>query len=184
MKKTLAAFILILILGFAAAKGCRSLTEVLYPQRYADIVEKYSAEYDVDKELIYAVIRTESSFRTDARSGVGASGLMQIMPETLDWLNMRMGTSYAFEELQDADTAIRCGTYMLRFLLEDFGDTDTAIAAYHAGRTCVHWWLQRSEYSADGKTLRNIPYRDTAHYVQKVDRAMRIYQNLYEENTD
>ena len=179
MKKTIFAIFLITILCLTGAIACRSVLRAVYPHKYADSVEKYSAWYDVDKNLVYAVIRTESSFRTDARSEVGAAGLMQIMPETFEWLCMRMGEDAEFYELYDPDTAIRFGTYLLHLLTEEFGDTRTVLAAYHAGRGQVARWLEDASVSPDGSTLSDIPYRDTAHYVQKVERAISMYQNLY-----
>ena len=179
MKKTAIAFFLVLILILTGAVAARSLVKTLYPHKYAEIVEKYSAQYGVDADLVYAVIRTESSFRPDAGSEVGAAGLMQIMPETFEWLCMRMHEQATFDALYDPDTAIRFGTYLLHLLLEEFGDTRTALAAYHAGRGRVVKWLDDASVSPDGKTLEHIPYRDTAHYVQKVDRAMQMYKKIY-----
>ena len=153
--------------------------KTLYPHKYADAVEKYSAQYGVDEDLVYAVIRTESSFDPDATSDVGARGLMQIMPDTLDWLCYRMGEDVPFDALSEPDTAIRYGTYFLHLLLDEFGDERTALAAYHAGRGSVLKWLDDPACSSDGKTLEHIPYPDTAHYVAKVERAKEIYQSLY-----
>ena len=179
MKKTAVAFFLVLILILTGAVSCRSVMKTLYPHKYADAVEKYSAQYGVDEDLVYAVIRTESSFRTDAGSEVGAAGLMQIMPDTFEWLCMRMGEEADFADLYEPDTAIRFGTYLLHLLLDEFGDTRTALAAYHAGRGQVGKWLRDGSVSSDGRTLEHIPFRDTAHYVRKVDRAMQTYKKIY-----
>ena len=179
MKKQAIALFLILLLAVTGAVTFRSLLKTLYPHKYADIVEKYSAQYDVDADLIYAVIHTESSFRTDAGSDAGAAGLMQIMPETFEWLCMRMGEQASFADLYDPDTAVRFGTYLLHLLLEEFGYTRTALAAYHAGRGQVGKWLRDPSFAPDGKTLTQIPFRDTAHYVRKVDRAMQMYKKIY-----
>lgn len=183
MKKSATALLLIMVLCFMGAVGIRTGMKVLYPKRYAEIVECYSETYGVPEELIYAVIRTESSFRPDATSEVGAMGLMQIMPDTLDWLCYKSGTQAEPADLQDEDTAIRYGTYFLKLLQEQFGDTHTVLAAYHAGMGRVQGWLQNPAYSSDGRTLQEIPFRDTAHYVEKVERAMQTYKNLYAENT-
>ena len=161
------------------AVTCRTVLKALYPHKYTDIVEKYSAQYGVDRDLIYAVIRTESSFRTDASSEVGAVGLMQIMPETFEWLCMRMGVQAEFTDLYDPDAAIRFGTYLLHLLVDEFGDTRTSLAAYHAGRGQVAAWLRDASLSPDGIKLESIPFRDTAHYVRKVDRAMKMYEKIY-----
>ena len=179
MKKTaIALLVILLVTGMAAVAG-RTVLKALYPQKYADSVQTYSAQYGVRPTLVYAVIRTESSFDPDATSDVGAKGLMQIMPDTLDWLCYRMGEDVPFDALSEPDTAIRFGTYFLHLLLEEFGDEYTALAAYHAGRGRVLQWLDDAAYSPDGQTLETIPYPDTAHYVAKVERAAGMYQNLY-----
>lgn len=179
MKKTIAAFMVIVLLCVVGAVSVKSLMKSIYPHKYEELIERYSAEYGVDPDLIYAVIRTESSFDPDATSSVGASGLMQIMPETLSWLCYRSGEDVAFESLHDPETSIRFGTYFLSLLQDEFGETETILAAYHAGRGKVNEWLSNPDYSEDGRTLLQIPYRDTAHYVSKVSRAMQIYKNLY-----
>lgn len=156
-----------------------SVMKALYPMKYADLVGEYSERYGVEAELIYAVINTESSFDPDARSDVGALGLMQIMPDTLDWICGMTGETLAFSDLRDPEVSVRCGTFLLKYLLDEFGSDETALAAYHAGRGKVNEWLADGAVSKDGKTLDGIPYRDTAHYVSKVARAADIYRNLY-----
>lgn len=158
---------------------CKTVLKALYPMKYSDIVAKYSQSYNVDENLIYAVICTESSFDISAKSNVGALGLMQIMPDTLDWICTKSGEQLEFDDLLDAETSVRCGTYMLKMLLDEFGNQEAALAAYHAGRGSVNKWLKDSSLSSDGVTLDKIPYRDTAHYVSKVLRARDIYINLY-----
>ena len=180
MKKTATALLVILILVCMCAAAGRTVLKTLYPQKYTDSVTAYSAQYGVDATLVYAVIRTESSFDPDAESSVGARGLMQIMPDTLEWLCYRMGEDVSFDALSEPDTAIRFGTFFLHLLMQEFGDERTALAAYHAGRGSVLQWLDNAEFSSDGKTLDRIPYPDTAHYVGKVERAKEMYQNLYE----
>lgn len=179
MKKFLTALLVILLLCGMTAVAGRSILRAVYPQKYNDYVETYSRQYGVDASLIRAVIRTESSFDPDATSEVGARGLMQIMPETLEWLCYRMGSYVSVDALADPETSIRYGTYFLHLLLEEFGGTREALAAYHAGRGSVVKWLADDAYSADGKTLDRIPYRDTAHYVRKVEQAQIMYEKLY-----
>ncbi len=163
-----------------AAVTSVSVMKVLYPMKYTDYVVKYSELYGVDAELIYAVINTESSFNPEAVSDVGALGLMQIMPDTLDWICTKTGEKLEFESLKDPEISVRCGTYLLSCLLDEFENDETALAAYHAGRGRVNNWLSDGDVSSDGKTLDRIPYRDTAHYVSKVMRAKNIYVNLYD----
>ncbi|MBO4382482.1 MAG: lytic transglycosylase domain-containing protein, partial [Clostridia bacterium] len=144
-----------------------------------------SAELGVPETLIYAVIQVESKFDPDARSDVGARGLMQITEETFEWLRTKEDfgdTSLTFESLDRPDVSVNYGTYFLRLLLEEFdGDVPTALSAYHAGRGSVHSWLEQAKYSQDGRTLDTIPKDDTAFYVQKVQRAMGVYEKRLKE---
>lgn len=179
LSKRLFALLFAVVVVVMSAVTSISVMKALYPMKYADIVADCSARYGVDSELIYAVINTESSFDPDAVSDVGALGLMQIMPDTLDWICSKTGETLEFTDLKDPEVSVRCGTFMLKYLLDEFGSTETALAAYHAGRGRVNEWLSDSAVSHDGKTLDSIPYRDTAHYVSKVTRAQNIYRNLY-----
>ena len=154
-----------------------------YPQKYSEQVERCSEEFGVDEDLIYAVIKTESGFRAEVESHAGAVGLMQLMPETFDWLqeNLEGEVIYPAERLKDADINIRYGTYFLSWLLERYGDVGTACAAYNAGITNVDRWLGDSRYSADGDTLSAIPFGETERYVEKVRDALEMYRELYDE---
>ncbi len=151
----------------------------LYPRRYSKIVEEVSAEYDLDEVFLYAVIKTESNFKTDAVSDVGAMGLTQIMPDTFKWLKSKTGEDLPQASLFEPETSIKYGGYLLSYLLEEFDNPKTALAAYHAGINRVNEWLQDPEYSKDGETLYYIPYESTAHYTDKVLKNVNIYINLY-----
>lgn len=157
----------------------KTVMKTLYPMKYTEHVEKYSAEYCVDPELVYAVIKTESSFNPDAVSYANAEGLTQIIPETFDWLKMRLGEEDENLSLFDPETSIKYGAYFLSYLIDEYENTDTAIAAYHAGVGNVNKWLEDKSISPDGKTLSEIPIPETAHYVKKVNKALNIYNNLY-----
>ena len=157
-----------------------AFTQYTYPVKYEEYVTKASAEFDVPEPLIYAVIQTESGFDPEARSEVGARGLMQITEETFEWLRTKedFGSSTTtFADLDEPSVAIAYGTYFLQMLLDEFdGDVTTALSAYHAGRGSVHSWLEQAKYSENGRTLDEIPMDDTAYYVQKVERAMGVYE--------
>ena len=156
-----------------------------YPVKYASYVEDASAELGVPETLIYATIQVESHFDPEARSEVGARGLMQITEETFDWLRTKEtfgSPDLTFEDLDKPDIAINYGTYFLKLLLEEFdGDVPTAMSAYHAGRGSVHSWLEQGKYSSNGETLDEIPKDDTAYYVQKSQRAMGVYEKRLKE---
>lgn len=156
-----------------------------YPVKYSSYVEDASAELGVPETLIYATIQVESHFDPEARSEVGARGLMQITEETFDWLRTKEtfgSPDLTFEDLDKPDVAINYGTYFLKLLLEEFdGDVPTAMSAYHAGRGSVHSWLEQGKYSSNGETLDEIPKDDTAYYVQKIQRAMGVYEKRLKE---
>ena len=152
----------------------------LYPLEYSEFVERYSRENDIDKYLIYAVIRTESGFRKDAESEVGASGLMQIMPDAFDWIKSRIGEdSDTYADMKTAEKNIKYGTYYIAWLWESFGNTRAAAAAYHAGKSRVEQWLDDPALSDDGVHLDTIPGADTNHYVNKITHAYEMYRKLY-----
>ncbi len=172
----------LLVLAAAAYFGYGRLLEALFPIKYENYVERYSRENGLDKYFVYAVIKTESGFRPDAVSDVGARGLMQIMEDTFDWLKFRQGDESAvYYDMYDPQTNIRYGCCLLGFLMEEFGDIETAAAAYHIGRGRVNEWLGDSSISSDGVHLDVIPASDTAHYVSKITKAVEIYKRLYDK---
>ena len=160
-----------------------SVYGIFYPQKYSAEVERYSERFGVSEPLVYAVIRTESGFREDVESYAGAVGLMQLMPETFEWLQGKLNGDvvYTADSLKDADVNICYGTYFLSYLLERYGDESTACAAYNAGTTTVDGWLSDSRYSSDGYTLSAIPYPETENYVKKVRDAEEIYTKLLQK---
>lgn len=172
------AVVAAVLFGIFSVTG-KSVMKVLYPMKYTDYVEKYSSQYGIDEELLYAVIKTESSFNPDAVSNADAVGLTQITPETFDWLKTKLGEKELDISLTDPETSIKYGAFFLSYLLNEFENTDTALAAYHAGRGRVNGWLEDKSISPDGKTLIKIPISETAHYVKKVNKAINVYKNLY-----
>ncbi|MDR0222837.1 MAG: lytic transglycosylase domain-containing protein [Oscillospiraceae bacterium] len=153
-----------------------------HPLDYSETVEKYARENNLDKYLVYAIIKIESGFNPKAVSGAGARGLMQIMPDTFDWLReYRLGDGERdYGDMFNPDDNIRYGCYLIAYHLGNYGNIDCALAAYHAGDKRVDEWLKNALYSSDGKTLDKIPGRDTAHYVDKVNQAYKTYLKLYE----
>lgn len=182
-KKWLGVLAVILVLGIVAAAYLPDLIyKKLYPLKYSEYVLKYAEEYEMDPYFIYAVIYSESRFRPDAVSHAGASGLMQLMPASFDWIKSRLkdDRKLTYEEhIFDPEINIQYGTYMLSLLLGEFKDRDVAVMAYHAGRGNIQSWLENEKYSSDGKTIHTIPKEDTQYYVDSVNKAYRIYTKLY-----
>lgn len=186
-KKIIIILIAVVLFGVAALTvrhimdySTRQYLLMMHPMEYTELVEEYSSEFGVDKYLIYAIIKTESSFRPDSVSNVGARGLMQIMEDTFDWIQYRLDDEESvYDDMFSPEVNIRYGTYLVSYLLKLFEDQECAVAAYHAGPGNVGAWLEKREYSADGVTLDSIPIADTAHYVDKIDKAYNNYVKLY-----
>ncbi len=183
--KRLAVFLLAALVLIAGV--CYTLTFIrrqIYPKDYSDYIELYSEKYGIDSNLVYAIVHTESGFDSEAVSDLGACGLMQIMPETFEWLGSKSEDLYSLdgetdEVIFDPETNICYGIYFLSLLMEEFGQEDLVILAYHAGMWRVNQWLGDSELSSDGKTLDSIPYSDTEYYLKKVERTKTVYETLY-----
>lgn len=174
---TVSAVVALVIGGFW---GYNKILRETHPLKYSALVEKYAAENNISKYLVYAVIKTESGFRTDACSNVGARGLMQIMEETFEWIKYKRGdTDTVYYDMYSAEKNIEYGCWLLGFLYEEFGNIDCVAAAYHAGRGNVNSWLSDKQYSQDGIHLNKIPISDTAHYVDKINATMETYLKLY-----
>ncbi|MEG1447721.1 MAG: lytic transglycosylase domain-containing protein [Oscillospiraceae bacterium] len=172
----------ILVSFFVLSFSTKTFYKSAYPTFYSDFVDKYSQECGVDKALIYAVIRTESGFKHNAISSAQAKGLMQITKDTYEWAQSRKQIENIMEHdtLYDPETNIEFGTYILFLLSEEFGVTETTIAAYHAGWGNVKSWLSDESHSTDGINLYDIPFPSTKKYVEKVMLTSDIYKKLYD----
>ncbi len=163
----------------------RAVERASYPRRYAPEVRQYAAQYGIDENIIYAVIHTESRFRPDAESEVGARGLMQITDETFVWIKSKIAPEedVTFDDLFRPEVNIRFGAYLLSVCLDRYdGDLSTAAAAYHSGMGLVDSLLEQPEYSSDGKTLSDFPYRQMNRYVYKINESYQKYCTLYASN--
>ena len=175
----------IIVIG-ALSAGMRfawvSYYRAAFPLGYKEFVLRYSAEWDLSPELVFAVIRCESGFNHMAYSYAYARGLMQITEDTFEWARWRMGDSEnrSFDEMFIPEINIRYGTKILRLLLDQFGGEREALAAYHAGWGSVTRWLEDERFSDDGKTLREIPFRRTNAYVHNVLFTRDVYRSLYD----
>ena len=154
-----------------------------HPLYYADTITAYADAQGLDPALVAAVILCESSYDPKAESRLGARGLMQLMPDTAEWVAHKLGedgADYSFDNLYDPQTNIRFGTWYLGYLSRRFdGDATKIVCAYHAGQGNVDSWLKNPQYSSDGVTLDVIPTQDTATYASRVLRARDIYRKYY-----
>jgi len=142
------------------------------------VIER-SRSINLDPAYVYGLIRQESRFITDARSGVGASGLMQVMPATARWTAKKLGLgNLNAQQLNDRDTNITIGTGYLKLILDDFaGSMPLAAAAYNAGPGRPRVWRgQPGTPSVEAAIwAENIPFNETRDYVKKVLANTTIY---------
>ncbi|MGE5397311.1 MAG: lytic transglycosylase domain-containing protein [Chitinophagales bacterium] len=153
-----------------------------YPLPHKELVMKYSAQYDVDPYLVFAVIRTESDFQSQATSSSGARGLMQLMPETASWAAQQAGLKdYEESQLSDPNVNIRLGCWYLNDLSREFkGRLPLVIAAYNAGRGNVREWLVQGVWDGSTENLQKIPFPETRMHVQRVLNDYEVYRTIYE----
>lgn len=140
-----------------------------YLAPFREEIEPYLQENHLDEAWVYGLMRQESRFAMAARSQVGASGLMQIMPATARWVARKMGwRSYRDHMLAELDTNLKLGTYYMRNVLSNFdGSPVLASAAYNAGPGRARQW--RGEQALEGAIYaETIPFDETRDYVKKV----------------
>jgi len=149
-----------------------------FPTPFRAEVQATAQELGIEPAYVYGLIRQESRFVSDARSHVGASGLMQVMPATAKWTAKRLGVPFTQDMITDRAVNLRIGTAYLKFVLEDFGGSQAlAAAAYNAGPNRTRRWR-------DGPVLdvaawaENIPFNETRDYVKKVLSNASFYAAL------
>ena len=159
-------------------RGVIDLTQ-RFPMPHKKEVLARSREIGLDPAYVYGLIRQESRFITDARSGVGASGLMQVMPATAKWTAKKIGlTNFQAHQINDRDTNIAIGTGYLKLVLDDFaGSLPLAAAAYNAGPGRPRIWRGGSGAPLLEAAIwaENIPFTETRDYVKKVLANTTIY---------
>ncbi|MGJ7510611.1 transglycosylase SLT domain-containing protein [Variovorax sp. GT1P44] len=140
-----------------------------FPMPFRETVVRKSREIGLDPAYVYGLIRQESRFIMDARSGVGASGLMQVMPATARWTAKKIGMGdFTPGQINDRDTNITIGTNYLKLALDDFdGSMALAAAAYNAGPGRPRNWRNGPTMDA-AIWAENVPFTETRDYVKKV----------------
>jgi len=156
--------------------------KIIYKKEYSEYVIKYASQYNVDENLIYAVIKAESNFNPEARSNKNAIGLMQLIESTAKDIARRLDIQVIDEKLEnklkEIDFNINLGTKYLAILIERYKNIEIAITAYNAGIGTVDNWIEKEIIKEDGSDIENIPYKETNNYVRKILRDYKIYSNL------
>ncbi len=158
-----------------------------FPMPHKQAVLERSHAIGLDPAYVYGLIRQESRFIADARSGVGASGLMQVMPATARWTAKKIGlTGFQPQQLNNRDTNIAIGTGYLKLVLDNFaGSMPLAAAAYNAGPSRPRNWRGQ----VGGPVLEaaiwaeNVPFNETRDYVKKVLSNTTIYAAMISGKT-
>ncbi len=149
-----------------------------YPTPHRAELQREAQASGIDPAYVYGLIRQESRFVLDARSHVGAAGLMQVMPATAKWTAKKAGLNYSAELMHDRDFNLRIGTQYLKLVLDRFdGAQALAAAAYNAGPGRPARWRDGPVMDA-AIWAENIPFNETRDYVRKVLLGGAIYAQV------
>ncbi len=139
-----------------------------YPLPHRQTLQSQATSFGVDEAWVFGLIRQESRFMADARSSVGAIGLMQLMPATAKWAAQQVGIkNFTVAKVADVDVNLSLGTFYLKHVLDDLGHPVLATAAYNAGPGRARRW--RANTPLEGAIYaESIPFNETRDYVKKV----------------
>lgn len=144
--------------------------KIRYPIKYMDIINPLSISYGVDSALVFAIIKTESNFQSEAKSSAGAVGLMQLLPSTASYIAGLIDYSNDINLIKPICN-IELGVAYFSYLLAKFENLQYSIYAYNAGEGRVHEWIKNGQ-------INDVPYRETSEYYKKVMFAYNIYKNM------
>jgi soluble lytic murein transglycosylase len=185
-RRLIVAVLLIAIAGAGSFAVLRSVEpawwiRLWYPLRYEQVVSGNAKLYHLDPALVAAVIYQESRFDASARSGAGAVGLMQLLPDTARGIAVHTGgaTFDPATDLLNPDLNVRYGCWYLQHLRKKYhryrNGNDLALAAYNAGQANVDIWIAGT---APGQDVR-IPFAETRHYVDEIKVLEARYRKAY-----
>jgi soluble lytic murein transglycosylase len=151
-----------------------------YLAPFRNVLQVRAKQMNLDEAWVYGLIRQESRFIADARSRVGASGLMQLMPSTAKWVARKMGLR-KIADVTEVDTNVSLGTYYLRHVLDNLdGHPVLASAAYNAGPGRARAW--RPDSAVEGAIYaETIPFNETRDYVKKVMSNASYYGHTFSQ---
>jgi soluble lytic murein transglycosylase len=189
-RRRLAALLAAVVLGGGVAAVVTgvgplgdAVREITLPLRHDDIIRQQASDKELDAALIAAVIYEESRFR-DQTSHAGARGLMQITPETADFIAQNSGgIRFRQADLATPQINIAYGSWFLRYLIDHYDGNETlAVAAYNAGQTNVDGWVERAGGQEDFDAARDIPFPETRAYVSNVEDRRGEYRDHYADD--
>jgi soluble lytic murein transglycosylase len=175
----LVAVVILVVAAMAGRVVVPGISGKVYPIKYQSEIETVAQTYHMDPYLVAAVARTESGFNPTARSGAGALGLMQLLPDTADWVTTFDSWKGPKEPvLTDPKDNLELGTCYLSYLLHRFDTRVAAIAAYNAGPNRVASWIEKAG-GADSFTAADIPYKETRDFVSRVDHWQQLFKKAH-----
>lgn len=155
-----------------------TVKRVTHPLRYEDLIRSESLKYGLDPSFVAGVVYTESRFKPDVQSHRGAYGLMQLLPQTANFISKRNGIQ---GDYRDPKTNLKIGIWYLNYLDERYlGDERLMLAAYNSGEGQVDEWASDKSFDV-GK---DIPFQETRDYVNNVLEAQKTYEELYGRDLD
>jgi soluble lytic murein transglycosylase len=158
------------------------IPRILFPEVYVNEMKEAFDKTGVEQELVYSIMRQESSFNPEARSPMDAFGLLQILPEVAKRVAREVKVPYSnYEDLYDESKNILLGSYLLKKQMKSFDNKFSLyVASYNASSTAVRNWYKRSEANQndDIMFIEDIPYEETKAYVKLVMRNFIIYKKL------
>lgn len=151
----------------------------LFPKKYEGLITIYANKYSLKKAMVASVINIESSYKKDSVSGVGAIGLMQLLPTTAFDCANRLGFEIDEDGIFEPETNIELGCYYLSYLLDLFDENIiNALCAYNWGLGNVKNWIELG-YVDDSGTVTEIPVSETKNYIKKYKVNIFVYEKLY-----
>ncbi len=152
--------------------------QTLYPFPFESQITHWSQQNRLNPMLVTALIRQESRFEPQIKSTVGAAGLMQVMPETADFIAGKINAKGY--NLLNPDDNIKLGTWYLNHTHDEYsGNSMLAVASYNAGPGAVSEWLAQSKTRDPDEFVEAIPYDETKGYVKSVFGNYWNYLRLY-----
>jgi soluble lytic murein transglycosylase len=179
-KKYILTFLLVTLLGILYYQS-NWLGRMMYPIKYREEIEANAAKYGIDPLLVAAIIRVESNYKPKLVSSKGAVGLMQLMPETAQWiLNMEGFSALTMDSLNDPKSNIMMGSKYINLLNHQFNSNlAEVLAAYNAGPGNVSKWRETNIWDGTLENINQIRFWETRKYVDRVVYYYKKYQKTY-----